>query len=142
MAKGQGYTINVPLPAGVGDHGYRRVFEEILLPIARRYDPQLILVSVGYDAHWRDPLAGMRLSVTGYAQLAQIPKGLAIKTCGGKIAFTLEEGYDLDALACCVSATLEALSGREITDPLGPAQGSEPDISALFQRIKTIHEIE
>ena len=142
IGKGEGYTVNVPLPAGVGDHGYRRVFEEILAPIVRRYDPQLILVSVGYDVHWREPLASMRLSVTGYAQLTQILKELALETCGGKIAFTLEGGYDLDALACGVAATLEALSGREITDPLGPAPGSEPDISALLQRIKAIHGIE
>ena len=142
ISKGEGYTVNVPLPAGVGDHGYRRVFEEILAPIVECYDPQLILVSVGYDAHWRDPLASMRLSVTGYAQLTQILKELAVETCGGKLAFTLEGGYDLDGLACGAGATLEALSGREITDPLGPARGSEPDISALLQRIKAIHGIE
>ncbi len=140
--KGQGYTVNVPLPAGVGDQGFRRVFEEVLVPVARRYDPQLILVSVGYDAHWRDPLAHMRLSVTGYARLAQILKELAVETCGGKIAFTLEGGYDLEALACGVVATLEALSGREITDPLGPAPGSEVDISTRLQRVKLIHGIE
>ena len=80
--------------------------------------------------------------MTGYAQLAQILKELAIETCGGKIAFTLEGGYDLDALAYGVAATLEALSGIEITDPLGPAQGSESDIGALLQGIKTIHGID
>lgn len=139
---GIGYTVNVPLPAGVGDHGYVRVFEEILAPIARRYDPQLVLVSVGYDAHWRDPLSHMGLSVTGYARLAQILRELATETCGGRIAFTLEGGYDPEALGHGVAATFDALLGEEATDPLGPARGSEPDISARLERTKAIHGIE
>jgi len=139
---GEGYTVNVPLPAGVGDHGYFQVFEEIVTPIVRRYLPQLILVSVGYDAHWRDPLAQMRLSVAGYARLAQMLIDMAIETCGGKIAFTLEGGYDPEALAYGAVATFDALLGKEAIDPLGPTLGSEPDISARLEQVKGIHGIE
>ena len=59
VGAGQGYTVNVPLPAGVGDAGFRRVYAEILAPLARRFRPDLIMVSAGYDAHWNDPLAGL-----------------------------------------------------------------------------------
>ena len=60
---GKGYTINVPLPAGVGDRGFTRVYSESLTAVAERFRPDLILVSAGYDAHWDDPLAGLRLSL-------------------------------------------------------------------------------
>src|SRR5690606_6591966 len=66
---GEGFTLNVPLPAGVGDAGYEQVFRQIVLPAAERFQPELILVSIGHDAHWRDPLAAMRLTLNGYAAL-------------------------------------------------------------------------
>ena len=70
-APGTGYTVNMPLPVGVGDQGFERLFREIVTPVAERFGPDLILVSAGYDAHWRDPLAGLHLSLGGYWRLAQ-----------------------------------------------------------------------
>jgi acetoin utilization deacetylase AcuC-like enzyme len=140
--KGVGYTINVPLRSGVGDKGYERIFEEVLVPTADRFQPELILVSAGYDAHWHDPLAGMILSVSGYARLVQILMDLANRHCEGRLAFTLEGGYDLDALSHGVAATLAVLSGQEFADPLGPAPGSERDIGALLEQIRELHGIQ
>jgi len=142
VGEGEGYTVNVPLPTGVGDEGYRRVFEELLVPIALRYDPELILVSVGYDAHWRDPLAHMRLSLAGYGALASMLKELANEVCEGRIGFTLEGGYDLEAQANGVLNTFRALQGQEMDDKLGPAPGSEPDIDALLQTIRGVHGLQ
>jgi acetoin utilization deacetylase AcuC-like enzyme len=68
---GRGYTVNVPLPSGVGDEGFGRVYDEVLVPVAERFRPELILVSAGFDAHWNDPLAGLRLSLRGYWGLCQ-----------------------------------------------------------------------
>jgi len=121
VGAGEGRIINVPLPHGTGDEGYLEVFGRVLVPAARRFQPDLILVSAGYDAHWRDPLANMSLSVAGYAALATVVKGLAAELCQGRLAFFLEGGYDLDALAYGVAATLDVLLGLPAADPLGPS---------------------
>ncbi|MGB9594556.1 MAG: histone deacetylase, partial [Anaerolineae bacterium] len=118
---GQGYTVNVPLEAGVGDEGYAAIFDELLYPLAERYRPGLLLVSAGYDAHWSDPLAGMLLTVSGYARLARTLVGMARDLCGGRIAFVLEGGYNLQVLREAVLNTCLALLGRdEVVDSLGP----------------------
>lgn len=139
--KGEGYTVNLPLPYGVGDDGYAQAFEEVLLPLARRYNPELILVSAGYDAHWADPLANMRLSTTGFHLLTTFLVSLADELCQGRLALTLEGGYDLDALSHSVSATFAALRGEEAEDPLGPAPGRSPSIDHLLQKVKGVHHL-
>ena len=137
---GEGYTVNVPLPAGVGDEGYRRVFEQVLVPVAARYKPELILASAGYDAHWKDPLGMMRLSVSGYAELARRLVELAAQWCGGHIVLTLEGGYNLEALALCIAATFSTLLGdRDVDDPLGPAMGGEEPVEAVIQTVRQLH---
>ena len=139
--EGEGYTVNVPLPYGVGDEGYAQAFEEILLPLARRYNPQLILVSAGYDAHWADPLAGMRLSTTGFHRLTTTLVSLAEELCQGRLVLTLEGGYDLSALSHSVLATFAALKREEAQDPLGPAPGRSPSIDDLLQNVKGVHHL-
>jgi acetoin utilization deacetylase AcuC-like enzyme len=117
---GEGFTVNVPLLAGWGDDEYQTVFEDILAPIAKRFEPQLIMVSAGYDAHWADNLASMRLSVSGFARLVEIIKTLSEMLCQGRMIFVLEGGYNLEALSMSVAATLDVLlGGRQISDPLG-----------------------
>lgn len=139
--EGEGYTVNVPLPWGVGDEGYTQAFEEILLPLARRYCPELILVSAGYDAHWADPLANMRLTTTGFHRLTTILVSLAEELCQGRLVLTLEGGYDLGALSHSVLATFAALRREEAEDPLGPAPGRSPSIDDLLQNVKAIHHL-
>jgi len=136
--EGEGININVPLPAGCGDEEYLRAFNEVLVPAARRFGPEVILVSAGYDGHWRDSIANIELSVTGYARIAGVIKEMAQELCQGKLLFALEGGYDLDALAHSVGATLRVLLGEEAPpDPLGPPPSyTPPDISPLLKIIK------
>ncbi len=114
--KGEGFTVNVPMPAGCGDAEYGNVFLHVLKPIALSYKPQLILVSAGFDTYSRDPLGGMRMTEKGYARLTNITMEIAQRTCGGKIVIALEGGYDLDGLATSVRAVLRELRGDSIID--------------------------
>ncbi|HEX5692679.1 MAG TPA: histone deacetylase, partial [Roseiflexaceae bacterium] len=139
---GYGLTLNVPLPHGVGDQGFRQCYGELIAPALREFQPQLILVSAGFDAHWADPLGPLALSVAGYAALTQQLKSLAETLCDGKIVLVLEGGYNLDALAASVVAALRVLLGRDPgDDPLGPAAVREPMVSALIERIRTTHPV-
>ena len=120
--EGEGTTVNFPMAAGWGDEEYLRAFNEVLVPVAQRFQPQLILVSAGFDPHWVDHLAMMQVSITGFAQMAMILKKLAAELCQGHLVFTLEGGYNLRVLASSVKATLDVLLGNsEIDDPLGKA---------------------
>ncbi|MCX7707701.1 MAG: histone deacetylase [Anaerolineae bacterium] len=138
---GTGYTVNVPLPAGVGDQGFGRVFDEVLVPLAERYQPQMILVSAGYDAHWNDPLAGLNLSVAGYWHLARTVVGLADRLCQGRVVVTLEGGYNLDVLGAGLAATCHALLGDTDPgpDPLGPSPWAERPVDEVLRAVKSAH---
>ncbi|NJD78714.1 MAG: histone deacetylase [Candidatus Methanoperedens sp.] len=111
--EGEGFNINVPLPAGTDDSGFVAAFEEILVPAACEFKPEMILVSAGQDACADDGLARMRMSPDGFAVLASIVKSIARETCDGKVVATLEGGYDLGLLARSVAAILEAFMGKE-----------------------------
>lgn len=144
IGAGKGYKVNVPLPAGCGDDEYVRVYREILTPIVRRFQPDLILVSAGYDTHWSDQLAMMQLSVTGFAEIIRIIKGLADELCGGRMLLTLEGGYNLDAISCGVQATFSVLLDmNEIEDPIGGPRygGRSASIDSLLDEVKRIHQI-
>ncbi|MBI2856770.1 MAG: histone deacetylase [Chloroflexi bacterium] len=141
---GQGYTVNVPLPPGSGDAACRRVLREVLIPAAKRFKPQFIAVSAGYDAHWADDISALTMTVSGFAETARALKQLSDELCPGLLAFTLEGGYHLVALAAAVRATVEVLLGRdEIHDPLGEPRGRRepPDIDGLLERVKNAHGI-
>ncbi len=140
---GRGLNINVPLPAGCGDDDYRRIFREILAPLLDRFSPQLILVSVGYDGHFVDPLASMSLSTAAYGELTGFLKEEAERFCGGKLVITLEGGYHLLAQAWSVRATLEVLLGGSPTaDPFGKPEGAQsPNIDGLLASVKRIHNL-
>ena len=140
----KGATINIPLPAGCGDSEYLQVFEQIIVPAARRFKPQLILVSAGYDTHWADGLALMEVSAAGFGQMVRIIKGLADELCGGHLVFSLEGGYHLTALAASVKATFDVLLGNtSIDDPLGqsPRSFGAPSIDSLIKAIKELHNL-
>lgn len=142
---GTGSIINIPLSGGVGDNGFARIFDEIVGPAAWRFQPQLILVSAGYDAHWDDPLASMQLSVRGYTAIAQALKNLAEELCHGRLVFTLEGGYHLEALAYSVLNTFAVLLGDpdwQLVDPLGPCPYQERPIDELLMRIKQVHHLD
>ena len=137
---GRGTTLNVPLPPGVGDNGYRRVFDELIGPAAAAFKPQFIIVSAGYDAHWADPLASAGLSLTGYAHIARSLVQMAETLCQGRILFILEGGYFLEALSGGVLNSLYALRGRDqIIDPLGPLNKPETNVTDLLSALKQLH---
>jgi acetoin utilization deacetylase AcuC-like enzyme len=145
----KGTTVNVPMPAGSGDEQYLDVFNQIVTPVLRRFRPQFILVSAGYDGHWSDRLAMMEISVTGFAWMSGILKDLADELCEGRLVFALEGGYPLTALAASVKATFDVLLGEsKIDDPLGPPQSGyklrgfePPDITGLIKTLKRIHKL-
>jgi acetoin utilization deacetylase AcuC-like enzyme len=142
--RGSGYTINIPLRAGHGDGSYARLYEHIIWPAARRFQPELILVSAGFDAHWTDPLAQMRLSLTGYAHLTRELGTMAQELCEGKIVFVMEGGYHLDALSHGVRNIAHALLGdTDISDPLGPPKDrqQEPEVGRLIEQLRDIHNL-
>jgi acetoin utilization deacetylase AcuC-like enzyme len=134
---GRGYTINVPFPPNVGDVGYMRVLQEFLVPTARRFAPELILISIGYDAHWQDPLAMAGVSLMGYALMGQVLIRLANEICDGRILFVLEGGYQQEVLDYGIINTLSALLGHDsIFDPFGAMPDHERDISALLAQLR------
>jgi acetoin utilization deacetylase AcuC-like enzyme len=139
----EGANVNIPLPAGCGDAEYIKAFEQVIVPIAQRFNPQLILVSAGYDNHWDDPLAMMQVSVSGFGQMAGIIKGLADELCGGRLAFTLEGGYNLGALAASVKATFDVLLGNSVEDPLGQSSRNfgAAEIDRLLGTVKELHKL-
>ena len=140
----KGTTVNIPLPAGSGDEEYQQVFAQIVVPAARRFKPQLIMVSAGYDTHWADELSMMQVSVTGFAQTVKTIKELADELCGGRLVFSLEGGYNLTALAASVRATFDVLLGNtKIEDPMGKTQSgfTAPGIASLIKAIKEIHSL-
>ena len=106
---GRGYTLNVPLPAGSSDAAYIDVFGNILVPAALKFDPDIILVSAGFDAHTCDPLAGMAITTAGFGRMASIVCSIAGECCEGRLAIMLEGGYDLPALSHSALAVLEEM---------------------------------
>lgn len=104
--EGTGFTLNVPLEAGATDADYDLVYREAVVPVLRAFDPGLVLVSAGYDAHERDPLASMRVTDAGFDTVIRHLLGAAP---GRAVAFVTEGGYDLQALAACLDVTFEAM---------------------------------
>lgn len=109
--EGEGRTVNVPLPAGVGDGDLHAVYAELLAPIAEAFAPQLILVSAGFDGHRLDPLASMEMTGEGYAGLCAAVLAQAERSAEGRIGLFLEGGYDLTGLHEGVFACLDVLGG-------------------------------
>lgn len=127
--KGKGYTVNVPLPGGQGDGDFIRIYQEILEPIANQFQPDLVLVSAGFDTYYRDPLGGMGVTEEGYAEITHILMRIADACCQGRIVLTLEGGYDLNGLASSVKRVIQVLQGT------APAASSSSPASSTTERI-------
>jgi acetoin utilization deacetylase AcuC-like enzyme len=114
---GEGYSLNLPVPAGGGEAEFCGLVEHVVLPAARAFDPDLVLVSAGFDAHRDDPLAECTMETAAYAQLALLVLGL-----GKPVGYVLEGGYDLGALSASVAASMECLAdgGEPESFPRGP----------------------
>jgi acetoin utilization deacetylase AcuC-like enzyme len=136
---GEGYTVNIPLPAGCADSEYLHVFQEIVVPAAKKFEPEWILVSAGFDPHRRDPLGGMGVTEEGFAAMARILIGLAERYSRARLAFLLEGGYDLAALRNSVASVLNATQER--TDAAQDSPKATADkLQPLIRRIRQVHE--
>jgi len=130
--------LNISLPPHTGDEGYAEAMDRLVLPALWRFEPEIILVSAGYDGHWSDPLAWMLLSIPGYRAIVDALLRAARELCGGRLAAILEGGYG-PALAHGVATTLAAMLGEPYEDPLGLAQEAEVSVSYLLRTIADYH---
>ncbi len=125
--RGEGFTVNVPLPGGMGDAEFDAVYSKVLIPIARAYRPELILISAGFDSYYQDPLGGMEMTEQGFARLGSIFIRLADELCQGKLVLALEGGYAVEGSARCIREIMLRLLGKaELVPELGePVSGFE-----------------
>jgi acetoin utilization deacetylase AcuC-like enzyme len=140
---GVGYSVNVPMLPGYGDTAMFRIFDDLLVPIARRFKPQLMLVSAGYDPHWTDRLGSMLVTDQGFFQLTRKLVRLANELCQGRLVMTLEGGYGLEGLAYGVVASFAAMLGDEtFTDPIGSCSRAEsPFDESYLDQLRALHNL-
>jgi acetoin utilization deacetylase AcuC-like enzyme len=132
-----GYTVNVPLSAGADDAVYLAAADRLIAPILEQYDPDLLLISAGFDAHVRDPLAQMRMTESGYAALLRRLSGALPRGTAGRLGLVLEGGYDLLGLETSLRAALEALgseSGKSSAAAISARHGDEISLAVRAQR--------
>ena len=141
QGRSAGLCVNIALPPDAGDNAFRQAYERLVTPALRRFQPELILVSAGYDAHWADPLGGLLLSVDGYRHMVDTLLALAEELCHGRLVFALEGGYDLPALAHCVATTFCALLHRPYSDVLGQAPSPECSVDDRLRDIARLHAL-
>jgi len=136
---GRGFTVNLPLEVGATDADYDLVYERVALPILQQFAPDLILISAGFDAHVRDPLAGMRLTTRQFGRLTALLAGAADRVCGGRVVAVTEGGYDLEALGDSLGIALRVLGGDasagEVAAPDGPRPRGEACLEAVLREI-------
>jgi acetoin utilization deacetylase AcuC-like enzyme len=131
--------VNVPLPAHAGDRAYEQVADRIFVPFVRSFKPQMIFISVGFDAHWNDPITSLGLSTAGYLMLAKKVVALADEYCGGKIVFVLEGGYDPLNVANGAEAVFIAATGQGTLDAGDPNPSREPDCGSRIEEVRAWH---
>jgi len=132
--------VNVPLPARAGDKVYEQVADRILKPFVKSFKPQMIFISVGFDAHWNDPITTLGLSTNGYFMLAQKVVALAEEYCDGKIVFVLEGGYDPTNVANGAGTVFDALSRHELShEAHDPNPYPEPDCETRIEEVRKWH---
>lgn len=141
---GAGATINVPLPADCGWSVFDPIFRQVLWPVADRLKPDVVLLSAGFDAHWQDPLAEMRLCTADFSDLTLEVKEMADRYCEGRLVAVQEGGYNLDVMAQCATSLLFALTGSDkIYDTLGvpPPLDFRWNEEAIIQSLYRLHEL-
>ncbi len=135
---GEGFTVNLPLDAGATDADYDVVYRRVAIPIVRQFKPELILVSAGFDAHQRDPLAGMRLSTGQFGRLTALIADVAAEVCGGRVVAITEGGYDLHGLASSLDAATRALAGEASLDDFAAPEGPAPRADACLAAVAPV----
>lgn len=143
---GEGTTLNLPLPGGSGDTAMRTVFDEVIVPCAQKFKPDIILVSAGYDAHVLDPLASLQFTTGTYYMLASNIQQLAKNICSGRCIFFLEGGYNLDSLSYSVADSFRAFLGESslsstFDNPAMLYEEPSAKVKQALQRVKHIHSL-
>ncbi len=138
--EGEGFTINVPLAPGKTDADYLFIFERLLSPVAKAYQPEFILVSAGFDIFAGDPLGGMSVSAAGFSGLTAAVMNMAAASAQGKLLLTLEGGYNLEGLERGVRNVLLTLIGKERVSPseAGISTSTEREVEPVFKVVKKL----
>lgn len=141
VGPGEWRTVNVPVPEQTGDEGYLAAHREVLRPAAEQFEPELLVLSAGYDAHWKDPIGGLHLTVDGFARCVSEIADWAETWCDGRLVTILEGGYHTEALAAAVRATLERLRDPEVAvdDPFGAPPEPDRPIDDLLRDVRALH---
>jgi len=134
---GEGYTVNIPVPAGTGNADYAYILEEFVLPLAEMYKPEFVVVSAGQDSHRDDPLSGLCLTEEGYGFMTDAMLKLACKACDGRILFELEGGYNLESLKKSNHTIVSTLLGNKSMDapPEGLVRESTLSVVTSLKRL-------
>ncbi len=122
---GEGRTVNIPLPPYSGNQAFTSCLHSVIFPLLDKFKPQMLLISAGFDAHWRDPLGNLLVSTNCYGEVVAALSDWADINCQGRIALFLEGGYDLEAGAQTALASSRALLGQPWDDPLGNSPTQE-----------------
>jgi acetoin utilization deacetylase AcuC-like enzyme len=135
VGDGKGYTVNLPFPGGFGDSEYAEAFRTVIEPIALEYQPQMVLISAGFDPHQRDPLGGMEVTEQGFAAMARSLLDVAERASGGRCVAVLEGGYDLRAMRDSTNVVLdELLAAARPALPEPVASSASPILDAVRRR--------
>ena len=135
LGQGEGFTVNLPLPGAMGDAEYARIYREVVTPVVRSFDPELVLVSAGFDPHRDDSLADMAVTDRGFAAMAASCLAGASGAAEGRAIFVLEGGYDLNGIAASSAAVMRVLLGETVKSGADPA----PRIDALIGVFRKHH---
>lgn len=143
IGSGEMNTANIPLPPFSGDYVYIKAMDEIILPLLDRIQPEMVLVSYGFDPHFNDPLGSLLLTPDGYGRLIESLVVWADDNCQGRISLFLEGGYDLEAARDCSLAVVAALLGEENrTQPAGNIENEETStFFSILEQVKLLWEI-
>jgi acetoin utilization deacetylase AcuC-like enzyme len=138
---GEGATVNVPLPAGMGDGDYGAIFEDLVSLVLLDYKPDIILVSAGFDPYRHDPLGGMQVSEDGFGAMCAVLRDVAKEACQGRIALVLEGGYDLGGLARSVRCCVEVLAGGTAHVRTSAGHPGATALSEALHVVKRYHKL-
>jgi acetoin utilization deacetylase AcuC-like enzyme len=140
-------TANLPMPPYSGDKAFNRGMDEFILPVLDRFQPEMVLVSYGFDTHFDDPLGNLQITSKGYGELVLKLVNWADDNCQGRIALFLEGGYDLQAAKACSLAVTAALLGEQPPDRYDQDvsqdfEGESEVFISILQQAKQLWELE
>ncbi|MET1125194.1 MAG: histone deacetylase [Archaeoglobaceae archaeon] len=148
--RGEGFTINVPLPPGAGDEEYKLVLDEIIVPVLKEFVPQFIVISAGQDNHFTDPITNLALTARGYAEMMRTIVELSQDLCGGRVVAVLEGGYSVEAaLPYTNLGIIAAMAGMDISNIREPEnylaellwrkRNVKAKVIANIENVKAVH---